>query len=225
VERCPSGVPDEGCRYELECRSGPAEFTYRCSSGIWKLEERDCERPFDACDGGDAQVQCRGGQWTLLGAGGDGPLSCPSERPVFGSECSFSAVTGPPYCGFPCDDGSGWTVGTCQYGGFGGLWLFDGTCPGDCGGFERALLDYVEASAACETDADCHLVYSTCSLYADCSRAYYLGPSGDDAVFAELDAELSACAEAMRGRWMCGICPNHPVPGPRCSSGYCGFAY
>jgi hypothetical protein len=218
-------LPAEGCRYELECRSGPAAFTYRCSSGIWKLDERDCTQPFDACDGGDAQVQCRGGEWRLLGAGGDGPLPCPGERPALGSECSFSAVTGPPSCGFRCDAGGGWTVGSCQYGSDGGRWLFDGACPGDCGGFDRALLDYSGANATCETDGDCHLVYSACSLFAaHCSGAYLLGPSGDDSVFEQLDAELSACAETTGDPWTCTTCDALP-PAPRCDSGYCGFAF
>ncbi len=225
AEGCPSGLPSDGCRYELECRSGTAEFTYRCSGNSWRLEERDCARPFDACDGGDAQVQCRGGLWTLLGTGGDGPLPCPNERPESGAECSFSAVTGPPFCGFPCDDGAGWTVGSCQYGSDGGRWLFDSACPGDCGGFDRALLDYLGANSGCETDADCHVVFSACSLFAaQCSGAYVLGPSGDDSVFEKLDAELSACAETTGNPWTCITC-NAVPPTPRCNSGYCGFAF
>jgi hypothetical protein len=219
-------MPPNGCRYELACQSGTAPFTYRCSSRGWALDAQHCDKPFDACVGGDAQVQCRDGQWALLGTGGDEPLPCAAERPEIGAECGYSLVTGPPSCGYPCDDGSGWTVATCRYGNDGGRWLFDGACPGDCGGLERALLDYVaRPKETCETDADCHVVYSACSLFAHhCSGAYVLGSNADDSVFEKLDAELSACAETTGAPWTCDICDDVPPPA-HCDSGYCRFAF
>jgi hypothetical protein len=231
AESCPSNIPADGCRYEFECNGGPEAFTFRCaSSGVgedvvhrWTLEARDCERPFDQCNVGEARVQCfRDGQWTQLGVGNDGPLGCPDVPAEIGAKCYFDFTTGPAICGYPCVDGSGWTVAACR-NGQPAIWLSDGACPGDCSGVALDLRDYLEANDQCETDADCHVARAPCSRFAGhCSGAYVLGPSGDDAVLEKLLAEVRSCSEAAGTPWTCDMC-NEVAPPPRCYAGSCVF--
>jgi hypothetical protein len=214
---CPTNLPAEGCPYQLECQSGATEFTYRCTSGLWGPEETACENPQDFCTGGDAQMQCWGGTWRLLGTGGDGPADCAEERPVTGTACSYSIFQGPPRCGYPCPDGSGWTVGTCAVP----VWLYDGACEGDCSARDRALVDYSSSHRACNTTDDCRYLYSTCAFSrSHCSGAFILGLSADEDEFAALDAELTICAMEPDSGWSCAQCDALP-PALECREGTC----
>jgi hypothetical protein len=217
ADTCPAHLPDEGCRYELECQSGPREFTYHCAPGGWRLEETACENSFDACSGGVRQVQCRAGSWTLLGTGGDGPADCAVEPPDIGSACSYPIIQSAPYCGYPCPDGSGWTVATCSPP----YWLYDGVCEGDCSSLDQALADYSNGHRRCETSNDCRYLYSNCALIrSHCSGALIAGLNADEDEFAALDAELTSCSTEPESGWSCVQCDGLP-PALECRDGAC----
>ncbi len=218
---CPVGVPEQGCRYALDCQSGPLELTYRCANGIWTVDDQGCA-PFDSCEGGDFQVQCRGGAWGPLGAGGDGPAPCPSTRPDLGSDCRFSRFTGSPSCGYRCANGTGWTVASCD-GASPSRWLFDGACPDDCSTYDCALRDYVATHQECTTDTDCSVVDSVCSIVGGgCGSEFLLGASGDLAEFTRLDDELTACGLSSSLPWTCASCDVAPATAI-CLEGVCAL--
>lgn len=210
-----------GCRYALECGSGPREFAYHCGERGFFVEDERCENAFESCLGGDAQVRCMGGSWELLGGGGDGPLDCPVTPPVELSDCPYSLYSGPAVCGYPCPDSDRFTVATCVFPA-GPRWLYDGACDGHCGGLDQALFGYLMMHDECTDDDDCTTVSSSCSSFAEhCSGAIAVNSSIDEATFADLDAALSSCASNV-DTWDCARCDALP-PSPRCVNGRCAL--
>jgi len=133
---CPTGLPAEGCTYTLECSSSPHEFSYQCGLATpdapfetWSVSG-DCILPYDFCWGGDAQVRCSGGNWQLMGWGGDPPPDCPQARPAEGSSCVYSIFSGPPSCGYNCPGSDQWSVGTCGAAAETSVWVYDPACDG-----------------------------------------------------------------------------------------------
>jgi hypothetical protein len=231
ADSCPSGLPAEGCRYTLECQSGPQEFVYRCQNEspevfvpAWSLEPVPCAEPYDSCFGGDGQIRCGegGSSYMLQGYGGDPPPDCPNRRPVEASECPVGfANSTPGPCGYRCADGSGWTLAACTHGSTPPRWLLDDGCPGSCGVFERALLNYVAAHSECNTDTDCRYFISTCTVSRQiCNGAIPVGPRAIQDELLSLDAALSECAASSPGEWECGGCDLLPTVA-RCLDGTC----
>ncbi len=131
-----------GCRYHVECQSGPVDLTFTCkqdgSSVVqWTVTPDACSFPFDTCPG--TNVRCHSGQW-LTRQPGDPPQACPDTcpetKPAPGAEtcitcpadCTLCATVS---CGYRCSSGSGWTVGTTvapDAGCTSGIWQFDDAC-------------------------------------------------------------------------------------------------
>lgn len=176
------------------------------------MREQACSNPHDFCPG--TKIACYGDTWGIWG-GTNPPPPCPELAPEPGSACTPSGW-GYATCGYPCEDGSGWTVGSCEYY-LDPIWVFDGACAGDCSPAEGKLLKAISEAKACERDADCQTVMTSgCSIRAEhCSGAFYVNRSADLAELEALNEAHVACLGSS-----CNTCLAMP-PAPACISGLC----
>jgi hypothetical protein len=116
------------CTRAFTCASGDRTFTLHCDpmpppapagAHTWSLDA-PCELPFDHCHsdvGPSPGADCIGGQWRLLGVGGNPPAPCPMEAPTVGVACRPGGFGGDrEQCGYRCADGTGWTILGCLPG-------------------------------------------------------------------------------------------------------------
>lgn len=116
------------CMRDFTCASGDRRFTLHCDpmpppapTGLhqWSLGV-PCELPFDHCHsdlGPSPGADCVGGQWQLLGVGGNPPAPCPMPAPTVGATCRPGGFGGDrEHCGYRCPDGANWTVLSCLPG-------------------------------------------------------------------------------------------------------------
>ncbi len=216
---CPAELSEMTCTYELPCGTGPLTFTYRCDRH-WSLEPVPCEHPFEFCNGGDQEVICIDQLWTLSSTM-DLPPPCPTAKPIPGDSCVYSQFSGPPSCGYHCDDGEGWTVGGCLGYLKPDVWVFDGACARDCSATDKALSDYAIDHRRCATDDDCMQFVSQCALTrTHCSGAFYFNREADMGTIAMLESTLADCAASASDVWTCSSCSEGP-PEPVCREGRC----
>jgi hypothetical protein len=219
---CPPELAGVVCPYTLECQSGSYTFDFTCggpAGSTWTINQNECGFEFDSCPGTD--VMCRGGTWQIW-QGTNPPPPCPDVKPKPGDHTCYQSFGGAATCGYRCEGGDGWTIGSC-YGfvGGNGSWLYDGACAGDCSMKERAIDDYLQAHRSCNSDADCQIVYSSCAVTAQhCSGAFYVSKGIDMSEWNALNQTLSDCATSPDGAWSCTACNGIPPP-PACSGGQC----
>lgn len=121
----PACPPAGACTRQFTCASGDRTFTLHCDpfpppapagSHQWSLDA-PCELPFDHCHsdvGPSPGADCVGGQWQLLGVGGNPPAPCPMPAPTVGATCRPGGFGGDrEHCGYRCPDGVSWTVLSC----------------------------------------------------------------------------------------------------------------
>ena len=136
-------TPDDRCKIDADCRSGPVRLEFHCQSSgdyaFWQLTS-PCSMPYDSCT--DAHLYCEPstGSWYWPGGGDNPPGPCPVEAPQAGAEC-YSGGMGadPDKCGYRCtpgDSSSPWTLVRCgpddDWGA--GTWEHDGACDEDGSG-------------------------------------------------------------------------------------------
>ena len=216
--KLPAGA---SCRYQVQCQSGSYPFSFICSDAgesSWTVEPSPCEYAYDSCPG--TELSCSGGEWHVWG-GTNPPPPCPAEKPAPSSACDDNWGFGPNTCGYRCEGGEGWTVGTCHYWGD-PIWAFDGTCANDCSPKDAELLDFVQANQACVDSKDCKTVSSSgCSArLGHCSGVFYVNAATDAAQLQRFDGALVSC---MSNGAICPVCDGLP-PAAACNSGVCGPA-
>jgi hypothetical protein len=126
------------CQDVTNCTSATQEtFVFECTdSGTytrWTIANTDlsCDKPYAECNGQFGRYSCADPMWLYSGAGGNPPAPCPQTLPEEGSDCYAGAGFGadPPACGYPCADGSGWTVTGCvSNADLTASWQSDGAC-------------------------------------------------------------------------------------------------
>jgi hypothetical protein len=206
------------CTYTVDCQSGPGnQIAFTCSeNGYWQIPQQACSNPYDSCPG--TSINCWGGYWTIP-EGTNPPPPCPEKKPVPGDVCT-SFGFGPPTCGYPCEEGSGWTVGTCSYWAE-PYWTFDGTCKSDCSNHDAHLLEFIQQNKQCEKPEDCQIIYPPCTLTQEhCSGAFYVNKNMDTAQYSMLTSELNACHMKKGGGEGCALCDGIPPPAT-CESNMC----
>jgi len=236
AEVCTPAVQQAGgCRYRVDCQSGPVDLTFTCKQDgssvvMWSVVSDTCSSPFDSCPG--ANPRCYTGIWVSQAPSNPPqpcPETCPETKPAPGTAVCFAcsqdcAICSASSCGYRCSSGGAWTVGSTYRAGAGcanGVWLFDGACPGDCSMEERALHELASANKSCTTAADCKVLRSECAFTKEtCGGAFYVNASTDGAKWAELASALAACADIDGGEWSCDAC-NAIDPAPDCVSGRC----
>ncbi|MCA9632500.1 MAG: hypothetical protein KC766_32830, partial [Myxococcales bacterium] len=189
---------------------------YKCTDyGTWTIERYACSNPYDSCPG--TEITCYD-EWQVW-EGTNPPPPCPAEKPAPSSACDNNWGFGPATCGYPCENGKGWTVGTCYYWND-PIWAFDGSCDGDCSQHDADLLEYVQQNKSCTTADDCKIVYTSgCSARTEhCTGAFYVNKATSEQELGKLDQALSSCMSSG-----CVLCDGIPAPAA-CNGGLCGPA-
>jgi hypothetical protein len=114
------------CSIPVVCGSGEAAVSISCDNGHWTHTPTACAHQGDECQ---PRYRCESGSWQFLGYGGNPPAPCPKAPPADGTTCNPGAGFGadPSTCGYPCEDGAGWSVVSCGAAGTTGTWSA-GTC-------------------------------------------------------------------------------------------------
>ncbi len=121
---------DAVCTYDVPCQSGDRQLTFSCDPDAngWMLEPTECALPHDSCPG--TEYHCVS-TWSMP-IGTNPPAPCPAQPPTAGSACNDMQMGGfRSQCGYLCDDGTTWTVATCEGADFDvdGAWAYDDACP------------------------------------------------------------------------------------------------